>query len=112
MLSAFVNNDFKPDNDTLEKVKYIIAGYKRQRRFLTKNINSNYDISNKDKQHNVFELQSEINTYYRNEVLDLTEGDLQLAFDYLIAAANDDGKTAWNILDDTIIPIIRERKLA
>lgn len=108
MLSDFVSNDFMPDNDVLSKVKFIIDGYRRQKRFLAKNVNFNNDINNKEKRHNVFESQQEINVYYRNEIFDLTEGDLQLAFDYLMAAS-DDEKTVWGILDDAIIPIIKER---
>lgn len=110
MLSDFVSADFAPDDETLEKVKYIINSYKRQRRLLTKSANANSKTNNKDKRHNVFEVQNEINIYYRNEVLDLIDGDLQLAFDYLMAAANGDEKTVWNILDDAIIPIIKKRK--
>lgn len=112
MLYDFVRDDFEIDNVVLDKVKYIIDGYKRQRRLLTKNTNSSCNANNKEKRHNVFELQKEINIYYRNEILDITEGDLQLAFDYLMVAANGDEKTVWNILDDAIIPIIRKRRAA
>lgn len=108
MLSGYVSHSVELDEDILGKVKYIIDGYKRQRRLLTKNANSNHDVNNKERRHNVFELQQEINIYYRNEIFDLTEGDLQLAFDYLITAASGDEKTVWNILDDAIIPIIRK----
>lgn len=112
MLTAFVDKSFTCDKDMLNKVKYILDSYKRHRRLITKNANTNQNINNKQKVYNVYTLQKLISKYYRNEIFNLLDGDLQRAFNYVMVAAGSDEKVVWNILDETILPIIRKRRIA
>ncbi|MCH5300220.1 MAG: hypothetical protein J1E56_02790, partial [Ruminococcus sp.] len=112
MLATFTDRSSILDPNTLNNVRYILDSYKRHRRLITKSANTNQDSSNKEKIHNVYMLQKLISTYYRDEIFELLGGDLQLAFDYMVVAAGSDEKIVWNILDETILPIIRKRRVA
>lgn len=112
MLTAFVDKSFTCDKDMLNKVKYILDSYKRHRRLITKNANTNQNINNKQKVYNVYTLQKIVSKYYRNEIFNLSDGDLQRAFNYVMVAAGSDEKVVWHILDETILPIIRKRRIS
>ncbi len=110
LLSRFVDKSFTADKDTLNRVRYVMDSYKRHMRLITRNVNAKQDSSNKSKTHNAYMIQRLISTYYKDEILDLFGGDLQTAFSYMVVAAGSDEKVVWNILAESIIPIIRKRR--
>lgn len=107
MLTNFVT-DFELDKDLLARVKSLVEEYKRYRRFLVKAAKTNYNDNNKEKAKQMYEANSLVCKYYLEVLLGITGGDLQLMFNYLIAAT--DVKTVWDMLGDYIIPIIRKVK--
>lgn len=109
MLDGFVSKNIKYNQDLLDSIKKIVEEYRRFKRFLIKNTKSNNDNNNKEKSKLVYEANSLISKYYLDSLLNLTSGDIQQMFDYLMAVTNE--KTVWDMLGDYIIPIIRHRKV-
>ena len=107
MLTNFVT-DFDLDKDLLARVKSLVEEYKRYRRFLVKTTKNNYNNNNKEKAKQMYEANSLVCKYYLEMLLSITDGDLQLMFNYLVKAT--DVKTVWDMLGDYIIPIIRKVK--
>lgn len=107
MLNLFVVNK-KPDSDLLDKVSKSVESYKRFKRFAAKTTNSNLFDTKKEKGHKAYETLNLMSVYYRNEIFDLTNGDLQLAFDCLVTISNNNEKSVWELMDETIIPIIKK----
>ena len=107
MLQDFVvNRDI--DNELIDEAKAMIESYQRYKRFLVKATNTNRHDTNKDKAKSAFDSLANIRQYYQDKILDLTGGDLQLAFDSLITAAEGNETIVWDIMDDRIIRIIRK----
>ncbi len=109
MLVDFVSKNVKYNQDLLDSTKKIVEEYRRFKRFLIKNTKSNNDSNNKEKSKLVYEANSLINKYYLDSLLNLTGGDIQQMFDYLMAVTNE--KTVWDMLGDYIVPIIKHRKV-
>lgn len=106
MLVDYVDKNTKIDKDLLNQVMIIVDEYKRFRRFIAKNTNTNYNDSKKSKGQKTYETQNLMSVFYRDNVLALVGGDLQLAFDMLVIASKGNEKTVWDIMNSTIIPII------
>ena len=107
MLADFVS-DSKPDKNLMKKVTVIVEAYRRFKRFSVKANNTNYKDNQKAKRQKAYESQNLITVYYRDKLLEIVDGDLQLAFDCLIAASGDNEKIVWEILDDMLIQIIKK----
>jgi len=107
MLNLFVVNK-KPDSDLLDKVSKSVESYKRFKRFATKTTNTNLVDTKKEKSHKAYETLNLMSVFYKNEIFDLTNGDLQLAFDCLVTISNNNEKLVWELMDETIIPIIKK----
>ena len=106
MLADYVSKNVKLDRDLLNEVINIVEEYKRFRRFMAKSTNMNYKDNKKAKGQKVYEAQNLMSMFYRDKVFEITSGDLQLAFDMLLTASKDNEKIVWNIMGDSIIPII------
>lgn len=107
MLSNFAVNK-NPDNALLDAVRQIIESYKRFKRFAAKSANTNYSENKKEKGQKAYETQNLMAVYFRNEILDVVDGDLQLAFDCLVNILKNNEKLVWELLDEIIIPIIKK----
>ena len=107
MLSDYTSMEQATDDDTLSKTDDIINRYRKLRGTITRDTNTNKKNNNKDKSHSSYERHKMVTAHYRDEMLDLTGGNIQRALDYLMAVSEDE-KTVWNILDESILRIIRK----
>lgn len=106
MLADYVSNSIDVDSNLLHEVTMILDEFKRFRRFLARNTNTNYMDNKKSKAKKAYESQNLMNAFYRDKIFDLVNGDVQLAFDMLVTAVKGNEKIVWDIMDDTIIQII------
>lgn len=98
------------DKDIISQVDEMLAGYQRLMRLETKANNSKKDSTQELKKEAYTRLDA-IRNHYRNAVLELMNGDMQLAYDYLVTAAKGRVKLVWDILDKDIIAVIgKEQK--
>lgn len=111
MLIDYVDKNTELDRDLLNQVMIIVDEYKRFRRFIAKNTNTNYNDSKKSKGQKTYETQNLMSVFYRDNVLALVGGDLQLAFDMLVTASKGNEKIVWDIMDSSIIPIISKGRV-
>ena len=106
MLADYVSKHIKLNRALLKQIMIIVDEYKRFKRFMAKTTNTNYKDNKKAKGQKTYEAQNLISVFYREKILELVSGDLQLAFDMLITASKGNEKIVWDIMDSTIIPII------
>ena len=107
MLIRFAANK-NPDGAILDKISKTIESYKRFKRFAAKSVNTNYTDNRKEKGQKAYETQNLMAIFYRNEILDICGGDLQLAFDCIVKVSNSNEKLIWELLDEMILPIIKK----
>lgn len=108
MLTDYVT-DTVINEDLLKQVTAIVDGYKRFKRFLAKYANTNYNDSNKAKRQKTYNMKESMSIYFRDKIMEIVGGDIQLAFDALVSASKSNEKLVWDIMDDLIIPIISKR---
>lgn len=110
MLANYISGS-KIDKNMMKKVTAIIESYRRFKRFSVKATNTNFKDNQKAKSQKACEVQNLISVYYRDKLLELFDGDLQQAFDYLISLSSGNENIVWEILDDMIIPIIKKGRM-
>lgn len=108
MLADFVTGT-AIDENLFKQITAIVDGYKRFKRFLAKSASTNYKDSNKAKRQKTYEIKKSMSIYFRDKIMEIVGGDIQLAFDALVSASKSDEKLVWDIMDDLIIPIISKR---
>ncbi len=108
MLADYVSKNVELDGGLLSQVINIVDEYKRFRRFIAKSTNTNYKDSKKSKGQKAYEAQNLMSVFYRDKIFELVDGDLQIAFDMLVTASKGNEKIVWDIMDGTIIPIIKK----
>lgn len=97
------------DEDMLNRIGEIIDLFQRQKRFITKvNNTTNFD-SNKQIANDTKEQFDILHTYIREQVMELTGGDVQSAYNYLAELMRRNKcaeSTVWALLDDAILTIV------
>lgn len=109
MLVEYVSEDFCPDCDMAKKTEEIVAEYRRFKRISAKSSKMNLTVGRKEKSVKANNLKNLMSVFYRDKLLDMTQGDLQLAYNLLVTNYKNDEEIVWEILDDLILPIIDER---
>lgn len=107
MLLQFVANN-ELDSNLVNQVSITLDEYKRFRRFLAKSVAMNHKESKNNKSKKTSETQNLISLFFRDKILGLVDGDLQLAFDLMVVVAKENSKIVWEIMDDLIVPIIKK----
>lgn len=109
MLGGFVSG--KPLNaDILRQVEEIVVSYHRYKQFAVRAYNTNRSKSNKDKNKESGDAMKMMRVHYLGKILEMVNGDLQTAFDYLVAAVKGNEKIVWEIFDTEICRLIKRGK--
>ncbi len=109
MLSEYVSG--KPLTESvLRQVEEIVVSYHRYKQFAVKSYNTNRSKSNKDKSKESGDAMKMMRLYYFGKLLEMVDGNLQRAFDYLIAAVKGNEKIVWEIFDAEICRLIKRGK--
>lgn len=97
------------DEGMLSRIGEIIDLFQRQKRFITKvNNTTNFD-SNKQIANDTKEQLDILHTYIREQIMELTGGDVQSAYNYLAELMRRNKcaeSTVWALLDDAILTIV------
>lgn len=97
------------DEGMLNRIGEIIDLFQRQKRFITKvNNTTNFD-SNKQIANDTKEQFDILHTYIREQIMELTGGDVQSAYNYLAELMRRNKcaeSTVWALLDDAILTIV------
>lgn len=97
------------DEGMLNRIGEIIDLFQRQKRFITKvNNTTNFD-SNKQIANDTKEQLDILHTYIREQIMELTGGDVQSAYNYLAELMRRNKcaeSTVWALLDDAILTIV------
>lgn len=92
----------------IKQTETIIEEYKRFRRFMAKSANTNFKENRKAKGQKVFEAQNLMSIFYRDKLLEIVGGDLQLAFDLLVTVAKANENIVWDFFDEMLLPLIKK----
>lgn len=101
------------DDDVIEEISKTIDLFQRQKRFITKTNNTS-KTSNKQIAKETRERFDLLHTYIRKNILELVNGDIQSAYNYMTELSRQDRcaeSTVWAILDDSILKVIKKKKL-
>ena len=107
MLADFVKSENLPA-ELIKQTETIIEEYKRFKRFMAKSANTNYKENRKAKGQKVFEAQNLMSIFYRDKLLEIVGGDLQLAFDLLVTVAKSNENIVWDFFDEMLLPLIKK----
>lgn len=105
MLKDFVTDE-SLDMELLEQVKNLLDGYSRYKRITARNCNSNMMDSTRKVKESTSNILDMMKSFYKEEVLKLTGGNIQRAFDYIVRASKYESQI-WEILDTDILQIIK-----
>ena len=97
------------DEDMLNRIGEIIDLFQRQKRFITKVNNTTNTDSNKQIAKDTKEQFDILHTYIREQIMELTVGDVQSAYNYLAELMRRNKcaeSTVWALLDDAILTIV------
>lgn len=108
MLADYADRSAVLEQESLDAVERIIEEYAQCERLRAKLSNMNVKDNRKTKCQRLYETHEFISRFYRDKISAITGGNLQLAFDLLIAAAKGKEKEIWSIMGNSIIPIIRK----
>lgn len=104
MLGDF-NSSVTLDDDIMKTVKNFLAGYQRFKRILTRNNNSNFQDGTRKIKETTSNALDMMCSWYKEEIIKAA-GNLQVAYDYMVAATGNEA-TIWEILDEDILQIIK-----
>lgn len=96
-----------PDEDMIKLASTIIHDYIRFKRWMAKSNNSNRTTNDKEKIKKSNEAMKMMRNYYRDKVIEIADGDLQMAFDILMCVAKSNHNLVWEVMDDYLLEIIK-----
>ena len=108
MLVGFVQNVFSPDDELYMKVEKLIDEYKRMKQLIAKEAKTTDGDTNKERNLRSYESNKNICCYYKNELLEICDHDLQTLFDVLAAVTKQNEKIIFDLMDNLIVEIIRK----
>lgn len=97
------------DDNVLNRMAEVVDLFQRQKRFISKVNNTVREYGNKQIAQEAKERFDMLHTHIRNEIMTLAEGDVQMAYNYLVELMNRrqcSESTVWAVLDELILSVI------
>lgn len=107
-LKSFVP-DSELNTDLLKQFQELCYSYNRIKQIITKRYNCKNTDSHKNLRKKCYEMMVSVRKSYREKMMELAQGDNELAFSYLMEATKD-YKIVWELLDKKIVNILRGAK--
>jgi len=98
---------YTPNEDIIRLATTFLQDYVRFRRWMAKNNNSNKSTNEKEKTKKSNEAMKMMKNFYRDKMLEIANGDLQMAFDILMYTAKSNYDLVWEIMDEYLLEIIK-----
>ena len=106
MLSEYVSETVF-DDSIINRATTITSEYVRFKRLHVISVKSKLTENRKAKVQKSFEVNDMMTSYFKDRLFDLADGDLQLAFDLIVKAANGNEELVWDIMGESVIDVIK-----